>query len=622
MSEQRKKKSGVFVWAVMGFLILGLGGFGLTGAFQTTGGSTVASIGNEEISADEFLSAFQQDINRASAQFGQSLSMQQAQLFGIDQSSLRRQITLAALTNEADRLNLSVGDVAVREALLANPAFQAGGTFSQAAYDITLNQQNMSRIDYESLIRADQTQNLISNAVSGAVGSQTTAARTLLDFVGEKRDLTWVEINAGNLQGALDSVDEAAARSFYSENPEMFTIPETRKITYAVISPEILRKDIEVSDADVRLAFEERQSTLNSPARRMIDRIIFGSEEDAAVAMARISEGEASFEDIAAERGLSTDGVSVGLVRESQLSSAAAELLFSVEETGVYGPVEASLGPAIFKVNAVIAENIVNFEDVEESLRKELALLQAQSLLLAKIGNIEDLLAGGASLEDLAAETDMELHTYDLNALSEVENTIDEAFYAEGYAAEVGEERDLVDLGDSEIISLRVDEIAPPYLQSFDEVSEEATLKATLAANAASARTYAEELKAQIEAGADFAATISAMGDLATEETDVSRTSPPAGLPPAVGLELFNLTEGEVATYESDEGAYVIKIDSLSAFDPLSEDGAAFLAQVETQIQDDIANDLYILFANGVVSTTDITINQGMIDQILASIAQ
>ncbi len=175
MSDVRKKKSGVFVWAVMGFLVLGLGGFGLTGAFQTSGGSTVATVGNEEITADAYLGTLQQDLRRASQQYGQNISFDQARLLGIDQSSLRRQLTLAALANEAKRLNLSVGDATVRDVLLANPAFQiAEGVFSEATYDLVLNQQQITRAEYEDLLRQDQTQTLVSSAISGAIGPQKT----------------------------------------------------------------------------------------------------------------------------------------------------------------------------------------------------------------------------------------------------------------------------------------------------------------------------------------------------------------------------------------------------------------------------------------------------------------
>ncbi len=623
MSDVRKKKSGVFVWAVMGFLILGLGGFGLTGAFQTTGGSTVATVGDEEISADRFLSGFQQDISRASQQFGEPISMSQAQLFGIDQSSLRRQVTLAALSNEATRLNLSVGDAAVRDALLASPAFQiTGGVFSEATYDLVLQQQRLTRSEYENLLRVDQTQNIINTAISGSIGPQTTATRVLMDYIGETRTLTWAEITPETLPNALSEVDEATARAFYAANPDTFTIPETRKLTYVIISPEILAKSIEVPEADIRALFDQRQEVLSTPAQRIADRIIFANMEDAAAAMARITSGEASFADIAAERGLTLEQASIGIIRATQLSTAAADMVFGTEETGVYGPVDDTLGAAIFNVNAAIPANAVAYDEVKDQFRDEIALGQAQTLLASKLGHIEDLIAGGVALEDIAAETEMELRQFDLNANTEAELALDPGFFTEAYVAETGEERDLVELPNDTIVALRVDEITPPRLQPYEEVAAEATQAATTAANLEAAIAYTEELKAQVEAGADLKATLQAIGITPNIAPTVTRTNTPTALPPSIGQDIFTLDANAVATFPSENGAYIIRVDNVSAFDADSENGQGFLAQAEAQIESDIADDIYFLFANGIVSGTDITINQGMINQILASIPQ
>lgn len=622
MSETRKKKSGIFVWSVMGLLILGLGGFGLTGAFQTSGGSTVASVGNEDITADNFLSALQQDINRTSEQFGQPLTIAQAQLIGIDQSSLRRQVTLAALTNETARLNLSVGDSAVRNRLLANPAFQSGGTFSEATYDLVLNQQRISREEYEDLIRNDQTQTLMSGAISGGVGAQAIAARTLMDFVGENRSLTWAEIDFSVLDGETEAPNGAEIQAFYEADPAAFTTPETRVITYAMLSPALLMQGIDISDAAIQEVFDARQDTLNTPAGRILDRVIFGDMAEAEAAMAQISAGTASFDDIVVERGLSLQDANIGLVSASLLSRAAADLLFGTEETGVYGPVEAILGPAIFRVNAVMAENIVPFEDVEDDIRRALAAEQASALMLTKIGGIDDLIAGGATLEELADETEMQLFTIDFSENATEEVATDPTFTAEALAADVAEDRDLIELADSSIVALRVDEIIPARLRPLEESREQAIAGATNAATLKRVQDYGEELSAQVAAGADLAATISALGLQAIKEQDVSRSSPPADLLQLVGRDVFDHVEGEIGIFPTDTGIVIVQTDSVTPFDAESDEGKDFLAQAESQLSGDIASDVYILFANGIVTNTDITINQGMINQILASIAQ
>ncbi len=618
MSETRKKKKGIVMWVIIGLLIIGLGGFGLTGAFQTTGGTAVATVGDQEITAERFINDFQQDIRFTSEQLGRNLTTEEALSFGIDQTSLRRQITLRALANESDRLKISVGNAAVRDALLANPAFQiAEGIFSEATYDLVLNQQRMSREEFENLLREDEAQNLINSAISAGVGPQDTAARVLLDFIGETRDILWAEIDERVLTTETPPPDEAAIQAYYDANPDEFTTPETRRITYAILTPEIITGLIDISDEEVRDFYLRQTAQFNTPAQRILDRLYFPTEQEALDALARIESGEASFQDIADEYQLNLHITQLGVVRAGQLPEAASELLFASNETGMFGPVDTEDGPTLYRVNAAIQEQNLKLADVADDIRTSLAAEQAGTLMLTMIGDIDDLIASGASLEELADETDMELRNIDFNAESTEAIASDQAFVAEALAAEPGEERDLIELESGSIMVLRVDEIIESRLKPLSEARDLAIAGATRVATVKRVQEYADELQARVEAGADLGGTLIAIGLTPDTETGITRTAPPTGLPPLVGQQLFEQDLDEVKTYPSETGAYIVQVNSISPFDPQSENGKAFMAQADSQMRADIATDLYILYANGVVANTEITVNQSIIDQVL-----
>ena len=63
--------------------------------------------------------------------------------------------------------------------------------------------------------------------------------------------------------------------------------------------------------------------------------------------MDRIRAGEATFEDVVADRGLTLDDTDMGDVTRDALGDAA-EAVFALEEPGVTGPVETDLGPCDF----------------------------------------------------------------------------------------------------------------------------------------------------------------------------------------------------------------------------------------------------------------------------------
>jgi len=196
----------------------------------------------------------------------------------------------------------------------------------------------------------------------------------------------------------------------------------------------------------------------------------------------------------------------------------------------------------------------------------------------------------------------------------------DPAFILEAVSAEVEQERDLIELENGGILVLRVNEIAPAALRSFADSREQAIAGATKAATLERVQDYADELVAQIGAGADLSATLVALGVTPNIGAQVTRTSPPANLPPLIAQELFSQDEGSAQAYDTDTGTIIVEVSRVQAFDPLSDSGKAFLAQAQAQVSEDIASDVYILFANAMLNSAEVTVNQGMIDQILISL--
>lgn len=106
-TTRRKKGKGtsIVVWALMAMLVLGLGGFGIT---NFGGGVTsIGKVGAREIAVNDYTRALQQQMNALSAQFGTTLSLQQAQSMGLDQQVRQQLVNAAALDNEADRIGIS-----------------------------------------------------------------------------------------------------------------------------------------------------------------------------------------------------------------------------------------------------------------------------------------------------------------------------------------------------------------------------------------------------------------------------------------------------------------------------------------------------------------------------------
>ena len=122
MTKSKTSISKIFVWILLGFLFVGLIGFGtgnLSGNIKTIG-----KIGETEITVNQYVRALQTELRNTSQQFGQQLTLQQLQAFGIQQQVLARLVTDKLLENEAAKLSLSVDDKTVRDNIVSLNVFK------------------------------------------------------------------------------------------------------------------------------------------------------------------------------------------------------------------------------------------------------------------------------------------------------------------------------------------------------------------------------------------------------------------------------------------------------------------------------------------------------------------
>jgi peptidyl-prolyl cis-trans isomerase D len=106
MASNSTPMTRIFSWILLGFLFLGLAGFGAA----NFGGSvqTIGSVGDRDIPVTTYYRALQNELRATEAQFGQQLTLQQAQAFGITDRVLSRVVIESALDSEAARISLSV----------------------------------------------------------------------------------------------------------------------------------------------------------------------------------------------------------------------------------------------------------------------------------------------------------------------------------------------------------------------------------------------------------------------------------------------------------------------------------------------------------------------------------
>jgi peptidyl-prolyl cis-trans isomerase D len=609
-SIRAKNTNKMVIWAILALLALGLIGFGGIGQ----GGGTirsVAQVGDEKIGTDTYAQAMNRALSELSQQMGRTVTATEAQTFGLQNSVLQNLLTTAALDDETAKLGISVGDEAVRAQLISSPAFQGlDGSFDRESYEYTLERVGLSPAEYDKIIRKQASRIFLQAAVASGVKSQGTQSQVLLQFDRETRDFTWAELTDAALDAPIPDPTEAQVKSHYEANPQAYTAPLTRKITYAWLSPDMLADQVDVTEDLVKESYDLQSDRYNKSEKRSIARLVFGTMEEATTARNLLDAGTATFNTLLADRELTPEDVDLGEVERGGISKSAADVVFATQALGVVGPVESSVGPALFNVNAILAADITSFEDARAEITAELAGEAARRLVNDLVPDIDDLLAAGDTLETLAADTDMELGTIDLTRETAEGMAAYETFRDIANQANVGDYPEVRDLTDGGIFALRVDAIVEPALRPLDTVKDLAASDWKQAETVRLLTIKAEALKNDLEAGASF-------GSLdAHVETNVGRGHFIENTPPALLDEMFSNEPGKASTIAGAQSVFVARLDKISDFDTSIGQNQALKDTVQQQLDTQIGNDLLTIFANIIREETDTSINQAAINQI------
>ncbi len=582
------------VWILMGLLILGLGGFGainLSGSVRSIG-----SVGDKTLSVDQYARELSQEIRAIEAQSGQQLPFARAQQIGLDRAVLQRLVRNRALDNETAQLGLSIGDVALREEILKISAFQGvDGKFDREGYRFALQQGGVSETAFETSLREEAARTLLQGAVVGGVKMPQTYAQTLVSYVGETRSFTWAQLEADDLTDPLAEPTDEELQAYYDANTDSFMLPAAKKITYAWLSPDAMTDEVDVPEDEVRRVYEDRADQFNQPERRLVERLVFADQDAADQAAASLEVSGTTFDALVEERGLKLADVDMGDVGQGDLDSAG-EAVFAAETGNVVGPLPTSLGPALFRVNGVLLAQSTSFEDARPDLEAELASARAVRAVEARAQDLDDQLAGGATLEQLAKETKMTLGTIEWTQDSSDDIAAYADFRVAAAALKEGDFPKIIQLDDGGVFAMRLDEALDARPEAFDAAKDAVR-------DAWKTGQTVEALKAQADALIGSLAGDASFTEAGLEEKleeGQTRSGFIQGTPDAFMSRVFDMAEGDVDVIEGESSVAIVRLDAITpAAD--NDDNTALLAQLEQQLNQDLADDLFAIYADQVV---------------------
>ena len=573
---------------LIALLVISFAVWGIGDIFQTSGRTAVATVGDEEVTVDEYANALSARQTQLSRQAGRLVSFADMRAYGIDRSVLAGLVRDAAMRAETREIGLSAPDMAVAERIRKESAFQGpGGEFSDQAYRLFLSQQRMTPVEFETLIRSMIAQDLVTGAVSGAEVMAPGYAARIAAWENETRSVRLLTLP---LETAEDPgvPEDATLDAYYEAEGERFREPERRYGRYLVVDVEELAAAAAPDDKTLRARYEDEKHRFVTKPTRTVDQITFPSLADAEAARSRITAGEATFETVAEEHGQTGEGLSLGTVSRGDLPEASDSAVFAIDAVGEIAAVETPFGGALLRVTALTAGGATPFEAVRDQLAREVAREQAAARAPDIANEIEELRAAGKTFEEIAEETEA---TFGRIEGLGTDGTLADGSQADGLLAESevareltdaleAEERDFVELPDGGYFVAMVERITPseiPPLETVrDDVVEAWQREERLKALETRADRIAEGIKRGT--GATLATFAAGIGRQAAETGFFTRNTPPEEVPAPLVEEIFRAETGGVVTARLPEGGGVV-LAEVAAVEPMAPDALAGLTE-------------------------------------------
>lgn len=591
----QQMRSGAASWIAKGLMVLLIVSFGAWGIGDYVGGfgagGDVAKVGSTAITQPEFADAYRREVSSLQRRFGSGFTADQARALGIDETVLNRMIEDRLYVQAATGLGISVSDQAVREAITNAPAFKGiTGQFDRLAYEAYLRNEGYSEAGLVALLRQDIARTQLVGSLFGSVSAAPKLmVDTVLAYRLERRLAEYVVVDAAKLP-APPAPTAAQIEEYYKANPAAFTAAERRGIAWASLTAAQVAAKLDVSDAELREEYDARSAAYVTPEKRSVEQVVFTTEAEAKAAFEAVQKGEDFLAMAARTQKLKPEDVRLGSLTRDALPAAIANAVFALPLNTVGQPVTSLFGWHLARVTAIEPGSTRSFDDAKTELREQVALRKAGEGMVKLRQQIDDQIAGGSTLEEIARShgltvaTAADIDAAGTDAAGKAVETLPKlpTFLAAAFDADLQSEPQIVDEADGSLHIVKVTAIAPAALRPLDAVQAEvvAALQRRTRAEAASQR--AQQIAERVRSGGDLAREAAAIGASVQLSAPLSRSGQPAerAFSPGLNGAVFAAAKvGDVVTGPAAGDAGNAVVARLTRIEPA--DAAAIARQAE-----------------------------------------
>jgi peptidyl-prolyl cis-trans isomerase D len=410
------------LWVIIILFVLAIAAdFGSSVRARGGAADTVAKVGGETVSQQEFRRAYQHmaDIYRQ-VYGGQLPPNMDKQLY---RQTLSQTVVQKILLMEARRLGLSVTDAELRDRILAIPGLkdEQGRFIGEELYARAIQSSFQTSVaDFENELRDELMMKKLNDALAANLYvSEDEIQRAYRDQV-ERAKIRYIQVPRANFSLQVGA-SPAEVAAYFQAHKQEFTLPEQRDLAYLLVNGYQLADQVKVSDQDLQSYYEAHKAEFSQEeqvkARHIL--VMVNDQRNDAQAQGRVAEAKAKLAagaDFAAvARQYSDDtaskdkGGDLGYFGRNKMVKEFEDAAFSAPPGKVVGPVKSSFGYHLIEVTDKRPAGQQPFDAVKGQLSARLVAERSRDLADAKAKDLANRLsskkpADASALKAIAAQ--------------------------------------------------------------------------------------------------------------------------------------------------------------------------------------------------------------------------
>jgi peptidyl-prolyl cis-trans isomerase D len=383
------------LWVIIALFVLALAADFGARAGGRGAETSVARVGGETISRQEFQRAYQNMTNVYRQIYGDQLSPDiEKQMY---RQTLTQTVVQKIQTLEARRLGLTVSDAELRDQILSFPTFkdEQGRFIGEAAYTRLIQEGLHTTVpDFEKELRDQLLLKKLTDALAANLYVSEDEIQSAYRNQVERAKIRYIELPRNRFAQQVAPADSEVA-AYYQAHKQDLKLPEQRDVAYLLVnstnsSP--LASQAQVSDKDIHAYYDAHKTDFAQEeqvrARHIL--VMVNDQRTDAAASARIEEVKkklAGGEDFAKaaqeysdDTASKTKGGDLGFFGRNRMVKEFEDAAFSAPVGKVVGPVKSSFGYHLIEVTAKQPGGQQPFEAVKEQIRSRLTIERTRQL--------------------------------------------------------------------------------------------------------------------------------------------------------------------------------------------------------------------------------------------------